>query len=126
MAPLGEGIELIVGVRRDPRFGPMLLVGLGGVYAEVFRDVVVALAPVEPAEAEQLVRSLRCAPLLEGARGRRVLDIAAAARAASALSHLAVRAPWLAELEVNPLLVTADGALGLDARLVLVNREERP
>jgi len=126
MAPLGEGIELIVGARRDPRFGPMLLVGLGGVYAEVFRDVVVALAPVEPAEAEQLVRSLRCAPLLEGARGRRVLDIAAAARAASALSHLAVRAPWLAELEVNPLLVTSDGALGLDARLVLVNREERP
>jgi acetate---CoA ligase (ADP-forming) len=126
MAPLGEGIELIVGVRRDPRFGPMLLVGLGGVYAEVFRDVAVALAPVEPAEAEQLVRSLRCAPVLEGARGRPVLDIAAAAKAAAALSHLAVRAPWLAELEVNPLLVTADGALGLDARLVLGTREARP
>jgi hypothetical protein len=126
MAPLDEGIELIVGVRRDPRFGPILLVGLGGVYAEVFRDVAVALAPVEPNEAEQLVRSLRCAPLLEGARGRPVLDIAAAARAASALSHLAARAAWLAELEVNPLLVTADGALGLDARLVLGTMEERP
>jgi acetate---CoA ligase (ADP-forming) len=126
MAPLDEGFELIVGVRRDPRFGPMLLVGLGGVYAEVFRDVAVALAPVEPVEAEHLVRSLRCAPLLEGARGRPVLDIGAAATAASALSHLAVRAPWLAELEVNPLLVTADGALGLDARLVLGNMEERP
>jgi hypothetical protein len=54
-----------------------------------------------------------------------VLDIAAAARVASALSHLAARAPWLAELEVNPLLVTADGALGLDARLVLGTMEER-
>jgi acetate---CoA ligase (ADP-forming) len=126
MAPRGEGIELIVGVRRDPRFGAILLIGLGGVYAEVFRDMAVALAPVEPGEAEQLVRSLRCAPLLEGARGRPVLDVAAAARAASALSHLAARAPWLAELEVNPLLVTADGALGLDARLVLGTMEERP
>jgi acetate---CoA ligase (ADP-forming) len=126
MAPLDEGVELIVGVRRDPRFGPTLLVGLGGVYAEVFRDVAVALAPVEPAEAELLMRSLRCAPLLEGTRGRPALDIAAAARAASALSHLAARAPWLAELEVNPLLVTADGALGLDARLVIGSVEERP
>jgi len=126
MAPLGDGVELIVGVRRDPRVGPTLLVGLGGVYAEVFRDVAVALAPVEPAEAEQLLRSLRCAPLLEGARGRPALDIAAAARAASALSHVAARAPWLAELEVNPLLVTAEGVLGLDARLVLDTMEEPP
>jgi hypothetical protein len=125
MALLDEGVELIVGVRRDPRFGPTLLVGLGGVYAEVFSDVAVALAPVEPAEAEQLLRSLRCAPLLEGARGRPGLDLAAAAKAASALSHLGARAPWLAEIEVNPLLVTADGALGLDARLVLGSMEER-
>ena len=120
MAPLDDGLELIVGVRRDPRFGPVLLVGLGGVFAEVFRDVAVALAPVEPDEAEHLLRSLRCAPLLEGARGRPRLDLTAAARAASALSHLAAQAPWLAELEVNPLLVTADGAVGLDARLILL------
>jgi acyl-CoA synthetase (NDP forming) len=125
-APLAGGVELIVGVRADPRFGPVLLVGLGGVHAEVFRDVAVALAPVEPDEAERLVRSLRCAPLLTGRRGRAPLDVAAAARAASALSHLAARAPWLAELEVNPLLVTADGALALDARLVCGTMEERP
>ncbi len=126
MAPLDDGLELIVGVRRDPRFGPVLLVGLGGVFAEVFRDVAVALAPVDPDEAEQLLRSLRCAPLLEGARGRPRLDLAAAARAASALSHLAARAPWLAELEVNPLLVTAEGAVGLDARLILHTMDDGP
>jgi acyl-CoA synthetase (NDP forming) len=124
MAPLDDGLELIVGVRRDPRFGPVLLVGLGGVFAEVLRDVAVALAPVDPDEVEQLLRSLRCAPLLEGARGRPRLDLAAAARAASALSHLAARAPWLAELEVNPLLVTADGAVGLDARLILLTMDD--
>jgi acyl-CoA synthetase (NDP forming) len=110
MAPGGGGVELIVGVRRDPRFGPLLLVGLGGVHAELLRDVAVALAPVEPDEAERLLRSLRGAAMLDG------LDVAAAARAASALSRLS--APWLAELEVNPLLVTRDGAVGLDARLV--------
>ncbi|MFL5952879.1 MAG: acetate--CoA ligase family protein [Gaiellaceae bacterium] len=118
MAAVDAGLELIVGVRRDPRFGPLLMVGLGGVHAEVFRDVAVALAPVEPAEAEGLLRSLQCAPLLTGARGRGPLDISAAAKAASALSYLAVRAPWLAELEVNPLRVTVDGVVGLDARLV--------
>ena len=123
MAPLESGVELIVGMRRDPRFGPLLLVGLGGVYAEVFRDVAVALAPVDPEDAEELLRSLRCAPLLDGARGRPPLDVAAAARAVSALSHLAARAPWLAEVEVNPLLVTPDGVLGLDARLVLGTME---
>jgi acyl-CoA synthetase (NDP forming) len=118
MAPLADGVELIVGVRRDVRFGPILLVGLGGIYAEVLRDVVVALAPVEPAAAEKLVRSLRSAHLLSGARGRPALDIAAAARAASALSHLAARSPWIEEIEINPLLVMPDGALGLDARVV--------
>jgi acyl-CoA synthetase (NDP forming) len=106
----GKGVELIVGVRRDPRFGPLLLVGLGGVHTETLRDVAVALAPVEPDEAERLLRSLRSARLLD--------DVSAAAAAASALSHLAARAPWLGELEVNPLLVTPAGALGLDARLV--------
>lgn len=125
MAPLDEGVELIVGVRRDPRFGPVLLVGLGGLYAEVFRDVALALAPVEPDEAEHLLRSLRCAPLLAGVRGKPGVDVAAAARAASALSHVAARAPWLGELEVNPLLVTPAGALALDARLVVGTMEER-
>ena len=124
MAPLADGIELIVGTRRDTRFGPLLLVGLGGIYAELLSDVAVALAPVEPDEAEELLRSLRCAPLLNGARGRAPVDIGAAARAASALSHLAARAPWLAELEINPLLVTPSGVLGLDARLVGTMEEQ--
>ena len=118
MAPLADGVELIVGVRRDVRFGPILLVGLGGVHTEVLRDVDVALAPVEPAAAEELLRSLQAAELLTGSRGRPAVDVAAAARAASALSHVAARAPWIEEVEINPLLVTPDGALALDARLV--------
>jgi hypothetical protein len=119
MADVGAGVELIVGCRRDPRFGPLLLVGLGGIYAELLRDVAVALAPVEPEGAESLLRSLRGAPLLLGVRGRPPLDVRAAGAAAAALSRFAAAHPEVAEVEVNPLLVTPDGALGLDARLVL-------
>jgi hypothetical protein len=119
MADSTGGVELIVGCRRDPRFGPLLLVGLGGIYAELLRDVGVALAPAEPETAEELLRTLRGAQLLLGARGRPVLDLRAAATAAAALSRFAAAHPEVAEVEVNPLLVTREGAVGLDARLVL-------
>jgi acyl-CoA synthetase (NDP forming) len=118
MADTAAGVELIVGCRRDPRFGPLLLVGLGGIHAEVLGDTAVALAPVAANQAEELIRSLRGAPLLLGARGRPSLDVAAAARVAAALSRLAAEHAELAELEVNPLLVLPEGALGLDARVV--------
>jgi acyl-CoA synthetase (NDP forming) len=119
-----QGLELIVGIRRDPRFGPLLLVGLGGLYAEVFRDVAVALAPVEPDEAAELLRSLRCAPILAGVRGRPALDVPAAAHAASALSRLASAAPDVLELEVNPLLVRPAGVVALDARVISTKEPE--
>jgi acetate---CoA ligase (ADP-forming) len=118
MAPLSQGLELIVGAKRDPRFGPILLVGAGGLYAEVVKDVAVALAPVTEAAAEALFRSLRIAPLLDGARGRPAVDVGAAARAAAALSRIAAEHPEFAEVEINPLLALPDGALGLDARIV--------
>jgi acyl-CoA synthetase (NDP forming) len=120
-AAVSEGIELIVGARRDPRFGPVLLVGAGGLYAEVVGDVAVALAPASEAAAEALLRSLRIVPLLDGARGRAPVDVRAAARAAAVLSRVAAEHPEIAEVEVNPLLVTPEGALGLDARIVLVD-----
>ena len=101
------------------RFGPIALVGIGGVYTELLSDVAVALAPVEEADAEELLRSLKGAPLLLGARGRRPLDLAAAAGATAALTRLAAAHPEIEEIEINPLLVTPDGALGLDARVVL-------
>lgn len=119
MADLRAGVELLAGVRWDARFGPILLVGLGGIYAEVLRDAAVALAPAAPAQVDRLLLSLRAAPVLRGARGRRAVDLAAAAGAISALSHVAAAHPEIAEIEINPLLATPAGALGLDARAVL-------
>jgi acyl-CoA synthetase (NDP forming) len=118
MAPLDDGVELIVGARRDPRFGTVAMVGLGGVYAELVRDVAVGLAPLTSREALRMLRSLRGAAILDGARGRPAVDVAAAAEAAAALSALAAARPDIAEIEVNPLLVTRAGALALDARII--------
>jgi acyl-CoA synthetase (NDP forming) len=118
-APLEQGIELIVGTRRDPRFGPVTLVGMGGLYTEVLSDVAVALAPVDEGQAARLIRSLRGAPLLDGVRGHPALDVSAAARATAAISRVAAAHPEIAELEINPLLVLPEGGLGLDARIVL-------
>jgi succinyl-CoA synthetase beta subunit len=121
MAPRGDGVELLIGVRSDEAFGPVIVIGLGGLYAEVLHDVVVALAPVATEHAERMIRSLRGASLLLGARGRQPVDIAAAALAAARLSELAAQRPDIAEVEINPILVRHDGVLGLDARVVGAN-----
>jgi acetate---CoA ligase (ADP-forming) len=118
MAPLSEGVELLLGSRHDPRFGPVVAVGLGGLYTELLDDFAVGLAPIDAAEAERMLRSLRGVPLLLGSRGRPPLDLAAAAGAAAALSNLAAAHPEIAAVEVNPLLVLERGVIGLDARIV--------
>ncbi len=116
---VSAGFELLAGARRDPRFGPLVLIAAGGIYAEVLRDTAVALAPVDEEAAEELIRSLAAAPLMTGARGRRSLDVPAAARAVAAVSRFAAAHPEVAAVEVNPLLVRREGAVGLDARVVL-------
>jgi acetate---CoA ligase (ADP-forming) len=118
MADDTDSVELLVGVRRDPRFGPVVVIGMGGLYAEMLDDVAVALAPLSQVVAEELVRSLRAAPLLLGARGRPRLNLEAAARAAVDLSELAAARPDLAEVEINPLLVRRTDVVALDARVV--------
>lgn len=118
MADLTDGVELIVGVRRDPRFGPVAMVGLGGVLTEALHDVAFALAPVPAARAVHLLTGLRTAALLHGVRGRPAVDLTAAAAVIERLTTLAAAHPEIAEIEVNPLLVRPDGALALDARAV--------
>ena len=118
-ADVRDGVELVIGATRDARFGAVVLVGLGGILVETLRDTALALAPLDAAAAERLLRSLRAAPVLDGVRGRPAVDVAAAARAVVALGAAMAAHPEIAELEVNPLLVTPHGAVALDARIAL-------
>jgi acyl-CoA synthetase (NDP forming) len=110
-----KGVELILGARRDPQFGAMVLVGTGGVQAELWRDVALDLAPVTPERAEAMLRSLKGFPLLDGFRGSPRADVAAVAKAVSAFSVLAAEAgERLQEAEVNPLIAGPWGCLAVD------------
>jgi acyl-CoA synthetase (NDP forming) len=121
-ADVRDGVELVVGATRDPRFGAVVLAGLGGILVETLRDTALALAPLDAAAAEHLLRSLRTAAVLDGVRGRPAVDVGAAARAVVALGDAMAAHPEIAELEVNPLLVTPRGATALDARVALVSK----
>ena len=115
-----SGVELIAGVEVDEQLGPFVLVGLGGVTAELLEDVAIRPAPIDAVEALEMIRGLRGAPLLEGFRGGALHDVEAAADAVSALSRVAVdRRRELAELDVNPLIVLGQGK-GVRAADVLV------
>lgn len=118
MADTSAGIELIVGARCDPRFGAVVMAGIGGIFTEVLADVATALAPVDRSTARRMLTQLRGAALLSGVRGRAAVDLDAAADAVVTISRFAASHPEIAELEVNPLHVTAEGAMALDARII--------
>ena len=112
--------ELILGARWEPGFGPLVLVGSGGVLVEVLRDVQLAPAPLRQVDALAMLRRLRLWPVLEGVRGRPALDVAAAADALVRLSFLAADfGPRLVEMDVNPILLRAEGATAVDARATI-------
>ncbi len=108
-------VELLVGARRDPSFGPVVMVGAGGVLAEMHRDSALELAPVDATTATAMRDRLRARPLLEGWRGRPPVDVAGLDQVVTAMSRILVARPDLAEVEVNPLRVGADGAIAVDA-----------
>ncbi|MFF3495326.1 acetate--CoA ligase family protein [Streptomyces sp. NPDC002795] len=111
--------ELIVGVRKDAAFGPVVMVGAGGVTAELHADTALALAPLTPARARALLLELRHAPLLTGWRGAPAVHLEAAVAAVCAVAQAAADHPELTDLEVNPLLVHPGGAIALDAHAVV-------
>jgi acetyl coenzyme A synthetase (ADP forming)-like protein len=123
MAPPGH--ELIVGMRRDPQFGPLLMVGLGGVFVELFRDVAFRVAPFSRAETLAMIGETRAGKLLAGLRGQPPADIAAVAEVIERVAQLALDQPRIAEIDVNPLLVypAGQGALAVDVRMVLAAQD---
>jgi acyl-CoA synthetase (NDP forming) len=116
---LVDKIELFLGMTVDPQFGPLLSMGLGGIWVEVLRDTVVALPPIDCETAERLMCRLRGAPLLFGLRGRPAVDIQALTAAIVAFSRMAAAlGPDLAEVDVNPLLAGPNGVIAVDALIV--------
>lgn len=111
--------EVLIGVQQDPVFGPMLLLGLGGIWVELLNDVSMRLCPVSPSEARAMLGELRGLPLLTGGRSRAAADVAALAAMASCVSHFAARTPGLLELDLNPVMALALGAIAVDARIVM-------
>ena len=127
MAP--PGVDLIVGAVRDPVFGPVVLVGLGGVVAEALADVATAPAPLPAGEAGDLLDELAARPLLDGFRGGPAVDRAAVGRIVAALGDLVAGHDRLESIEINPLRATADGVVALDAVVTFIpspeDREDR-
>ncbi len=103
------GVEMILGVREDPQFGPFMLAGLGGVAVEAMKDVAIRLLPIDEETARDMLSKLRGAPLLGEFRGRPARDLDAVVRAMTGLSRLFLdHRPWLSDLEINPLIVLAE------------------
>ena len=117
MAP--PGVELILGLRRDPQFGPVVLVGLGGVLTEVLDDVAIRLAPLDAVAAEAMLDDLRGARVLDGVRGRPAVDRTALAAMLVALGRLGTERPDILEVDLNPVIASPSGAVAVDALVVL-------
>ena len=113
-----KGKELLLGIKQDATFGPVVVCGLGGIYTEVLQDVAQNLAPVTIAQAQALLVSLRAYPLLLGVRGEPPVALEELAQVIAKLSELALSVTDLKELDVNPLIATPEGCWAVDARLV--------
>src|SRR5947209_6073901 len=121
-----RGREMILGVTRDPDFGPMLMVGLGGIHVEVLRDVAFAPVPLGPVEAMELIGQLKGAALLDGLRGEQPADKTALAQLMEALSRFAAdHADLIAEIDLNPVIVHPEGEGLTVVDALIVKRSEQ-
>jgi acetate---CoA ligase (ADP-forming) subunit beta len=117
------GTEVIVGLTTDPQFGPVMMFGLGGIMVEVLKDVAFRIVPLEPRDAKQIVREIKGYPVLEGFRGKPGADLAALEGMILQVSEFAAAHPEVAELDLNPVFAYPDGAIAVDARVVLAAQE---
>ncbi len=114
-----QGTEVILGMSKDPQFGPVLMFGLGGVLVEVLKDVAFRIVPLTPRDAGQMVREIKGYPVLEGYRGQDPADVARLEQAILTLSEFVEGHPEIKELDMNPIFAYKDGIAAVDARIVL-------
>ena len=117
MAPAGT--EVIIGVSKDPQFGPVVMFGLGGILVEVLKDVAFRIVPLEPRDARQMIREIKGFPVLEGVRGQDPADLGALEGLILQISQFIDAHPEIEELDLNPVFAYKDGCIAVDARIVV-------
>jgi len=119
------GVEVILGLTRDPQFGPALMFGLGGIFVELYHDIAFRLVPISEHDAREMIREIKGFPVLMGARGRPARDIDALVRSLLLLSALAESRPQIDALDLNPVIVYEQGSVVVDAKVFLTGGEAR-
>ncbi|MGD2162536.1 MAG: acetate--CoA ligase family protein, partial [Anaerolineales bacterium] len=121
-----EGLEVLIGMNRDPQFGPLVTFGLGGIYVETLKDVSFRVAPFSETEAREMLQEIRASALLEGVRGNPPVDHEVLVDAILRIAQLVQDFPMIAELDINPFIVYEEGqgGIAIDMRLILESSDK--
>ena len=116
-----KGFEIILGAKRDPSLGAIVMVGLGGIYVEIYKDISFGLAPLAEDDSKRMIQTLKAHKILTGFRGQKPIDVKALTEMLGRLSKLIIDFPEISEIDINPLLVMneGEGTTVLDARIIL-------
>ena len=113
------GVEVIIGMSKDAQFGPVLMFGLGGILVEILKDVSFRIVPLEKRDAREMIKEIKGYPLLEGYRGQEPVDVSYLEDLLLTVSQFVEHTPEIKELDLNPIFAYSDGAVAVDARVVL-------
>jgi acyl-CoA synthetase (NDP forming) len=113
------GVEVIMGIIKDPSFGPVIMFGMGGIFVELFKDVSFRVIPIEKADAEEMINEIKGKKMLEGYRGQQPADISSLQQMLLKLSEFINATPEIEEIDMNPVFANKDGAVVVDARIII-------
>lgn len=116
------GVEVIIGMSKDPQFGPVIMFGLGGIFVEVLKDVSFRIVPLAKRDAAEMIREIKGFPVLQGYRGSEPADLAVLEDLLLKVSHLVQKNPGIKELDLNPIFAYKDSAVAVDARIILESK----
>ena len=116
---VSQGTEIIIGIMKDPHFGPVIMFGLGGIFVEVLKDISFRILPIEERDAEEMINEIKGSKILKGARGEGPKDIKAIKNLLLKISQLALENPEISEIDLNPVFIFEKGLQVIDARMIL-------